>query len=154
LDPAQVPSDSTSSEYYEKLLNDPHVNKLIFADGEPEYRFNISDLTDLKKIAETRHVVKRMLHKPSNKEMAVKFVHIPHNRRSTDEKNLKQLKYLVREIQNFRELRNEPNIVRFYGFCLYEGQALICMELMDLSLKVILREHNSLDYRVVQKRIF
>ena len=76
-----------------------------------------------------------MRHKLSKKELAVKFVHIPQNRHSTEDE-LKKLESLVREVQNFRELRNEPNIVRFYGFCIYEGQALICMELMDFSLKV------------------
>ena len=124
------------SEYYEQLFNDSQINKLIFSDDGPEYPFNINDLEEIETIATTRHVIKKVKHKPSEKEMAVKFVHIPHNRHSTDDENLKKLKYLVREIQNFRELKNEPNIVRFYGFCLYEGQALICMELMDLSLKV------------------
>uniref|UniRef100_A0A914DWP6 mitogen-activated protein kinase kinase n=1 Tax=Acrobeloides nanus TaxID=290746 RepID=A0A914DWP6_9BILA len=134
LNQDQGPSNATS-EYYEQLLTDPHVNKLIFADDAPEYRFNVNELVELKTIATTRHVIKRMRHLPSNKELAVKSVHIPHSRYGTDDGNLNKLKYLVREIQNFRELRNEPNIVRFYGFCLNEGQAFICMELMDLSLK-------------------
>uniref|UniRef100_A0A914D1P2 mitogen-activated protein kinase kinase n=1 Tax=Acrobeloides nanus TaxID=290746 RepID=A0A914D1P2_9BILA len=121
----QVQGPSTS-EYYEKFLNDRHVNKLIFSDDGPEYHFNINDLVEMETIATTRYVIKRMKHTPSKKEMAVKFVHIPHNRHSADDENLKKLKHLVKEIQNFRELRNEPNIVRFYGFCLYEGQALIC----------------------------
>uniref|UniRef100_A0A914D028 mitogen-activated protein kinase kinase n=1 Tax=Acrobeloides nanus TaxID=290746 RepID=A0A914D028_9BILA len=132
FNPVEGPS---TSGYYEKFLNDPHVNKLIFSDDGPEYRFNINDFVEMETIATTRHVIKRMKHKPSKKEMAVKFVHIPHNRHSTDDENLRKLKFLVREIQIFRELRNEPNIVKFYGFCLHEGQALICMELMDLSLK-------------------
>jgi serine/threonine protein kinase len=109
---------------------------LIFSNDEPEYRFNITELVEIETIATTRHIIKKMKHKPSKKELAVKFVHIPQNRHSTDDENLKKLKYLVREIHNFSKLRNEPNIVKFYGFCLYEEQALICMELMDLSLKV------------------
>jgi serine/threonine protein kinase len=128
--------NSTTSEYYEQLFNDPHVNKLAFTDGGPEYPFKFDDFVDLETIATTRHIIKKMLHKKSGMVLAVKWVHIPHNRHSTDDENLKKLRHLVREVHVFRELRNEPNIVRFYGCCLYEHQALICMELMDLSLKV------------------
>ena len=42
---------------------------------------------------------------------------------------------VVREIQNMRLLSESPNIVDFYGLCFLEGQALLCMELMNLSLK-------------------
>src|SRR3569833_2680092 len=42
---------------------------------------------------------------------------------------------VVREIQNMRLLSESPNIVDFYGLCFHEGQALLCMELMSLSLK-------------------
>lgn len=77
-----------------------------------------------------------MFHKLFKKELVVKFVHIPYNRHNSEEENAKKFRSLVREIHNFRELKNESHIVKFYGFCVHEGQALICMELMDLSIKV------------------
>lgn len=149
--PGQNQGLNATSEYYEQLLNDPHVNKLKFSDDDPkhpnnpkslnnpapEYLFSNNDFEELETIAATRHIIKKVRHKPSGKVLAVKFVHIPHNRHNNNnEDDLKKLKQLVREVQNFRLLRNEPNIVKFYGCCLYGNQTLICMELMDLSLKV------------------
>lgn len=129
-------NSTENSEYYETLLNDQHINELIFVDDGPKFRFRFKDLEEKATIGTSRSIVKKFWHKPSKTDLAIKFVHIPHNRFSSDDENVKKLKYLVREIQNFRELRTEFNIVRFYGFCLHEGQALICMELMDFSLKV------------------
>lgn len=42
---------------------------------------------------------------------------------------------VVREIKNIQLLWESPNIVDFYGLCIKDGQALICMELMDMSLR-------------------
>ena len=67
--------------------------------------------------------------------MAVKKIHIPFNR-YLDEAKEKRLRKLNLEIHTHREIANSPYIVDFYGFCLHEGCALVCMELMDMSLKV------------------
>lgn len=122
--------------YHNELFNDPDVNKLIFSDEGLTNRFARNDFQDLGIIATALHVVKRMRHKPSKKLLAVKLVNIPYNQNGMKDEHLQHLKYLVREIKNFRELQNEPNIVKFYGFCHYENQAWLCMELMDLTLKV------------------
>lgn len=61
---------------------------------------------------------------------------IPQNRYATEEENNKKVMLLVKEIQRFYELQYENNIVQFYGFCIDQGQGLICMELMEMSLKV------------------
>uniref|UniRef100_A0A914D723 mitogen-activated protein kinase kinase n=1 Tax=Acrobeloides nanus TaxID=290746 RepID=A0A914D723_9BILA len=37
--------------------------------------------------------------------------------------------------QDPQPMQNCPNIVNLYGFCVHELQVLLCMELMDLSLK-------------------
>jgi serine/threonine protein kinase len=66
--------------------------------------------------------------------MAVKYLIIPRSQHD-DETTQLRFRKLLREIENFRKLWQHPNIVDFYGICVYEGQALICMELMDLSLK-------------------
>jgi serine/threonine protein kinase len=66
--------------------------------------------------------------------MAAKHLCIPHSR-FEDEDIKKHFKVVLREIENFQNLRECPEIVDFYGLCIYEGQALLCMELMDLSLR-------------------
>uniref|UniRef100_A0A914D0G2 mitogen-activated protein kinase kinase n=1 Tax=Acrobeloides nanus TaxID=290746 RepID=A0A914D0G2_9BILA len=97
----------------------------------------MSDFKEIDIIASSRHLVKRMIHEPSNTKLAVKFVHIPHNRHKSNEENSKKLESFIRVVVDFRELRNVSNIVKLYGLGYYDGQALICMELMDLSLKEI-----------------
>ena len=85
-------------------------------------------------IATARHQVKKYLHKPSKNKLAIKFLQIPQNRYGgTILYGRSQM--VVREIQNMRLLSESPNIVDFYGLCFHEGQALLCMELMNLSLR-------------------
>jgi serine/threonine protein kinase len=66
--------------------------------------------------------------------MVVKHLNIPRSQYE-DETTCIRFIRLLREINNFRKLWQHPNIVDLYGICINEGQALICMELMDLSLK-------------------
>jgi serine/threonine protein kinase len=66
--------------------------------------------------------------------MAVKYLRIPHSR-NDDQNDEIHFKMIQREIKNFQILSESPHIVDFYGLCIHEGVALICMELMDLSLK-------------------
>ena len=79
-------------------------------------------------------MVKKCIHKPTNTIMAIKYLNIPQSR-VQDNDFLIRLKAIRREIDNLYMLRSCPTIVDFYGLCMYEGQALLCMQLMDLSLK-------------------
>ena len=79
------------------------------------------------------HVVKKCFHRPSSIYLAIKFIHI-YQCTFYDPVNETRFKNLKTEIDNFRKLEKSPNIVDFYGLCLYENEALICMELMDMSL--------------------
>uniref|UniRef100_A0A914CJJ3 mitogen-activated protein kinase kinase n=1 Tax=Acrobeloides nanus TaxID=290746 RepID=A0A914CJJ3_9BILA len=65
--------------------------------------------------------------------MAVKTIRIPQDRYQ-DHDNDEKVKKLKKEITNFRTLSIHQNIVDFYGLCFNDGEAMICMELMDLSL--------------------
>lgn len=66
--------------------------------------------------------------------MAVKHLKIFHSR-VEDENVCVAFKSLLREFETFRLLLGNPNIVEFYGLCIHEGIGLLCMELMDLSLR-------------------
>jgi mitogen-activated protein kinase kinase 3 len=66
--------------------------------------------------------------------MAVKFLIIPQSRFEEDEIHLR-CKLILREIENSRALATCSNIVDLYGLCFHGGYALLCMELMNLSLK-------------------
>lgn len=68
-----------------------------------------------------------------------------------DPENEEKYKNLKREIQNLSIVSkitsgNESNVVDFYGFCLHEGEAWICMEYMETSLSAFyLRVHKERD---------
>jgi hypothetical protein len=47
------------------------------------------------------------------------------------------VRMILREIENFRSWWESPNIIDFYGLCLYDGAALLCIELMDIVKKSI-----------------
>lgn len=130
LNPLPKPAD----RYLEEIQNNPFTNQLNFSD-DATHTFNINDFEEKELIGAGNHVVKKCVHLPSKKEVAIKYIHIPYNRYH-DDKGLDKLKKLVREIQHFREIRNTPNILQFYGHTQHAGQILLCMELMDMSLLV------------------
>lgn len=133
---------TNSAEFYLKnIKDDPNINKLTFTENGSVYEFDIKGFKELETIGVSRYVVKKYWHSITKQEVAIKFINLPHNRNSADEESVKKLKYLLREIQHFRELRNSPNILQFYGYTLYEGQILLCMELMDMSLSVSYKNH-------------
>lgn len=137
----------TKNEFYERLSKDPDLNLIIFPDDpDKHYKFNSKDLEEKETIGSGRSVVKSCLHKPSGRSMAVKCVNIPQTRFEPEPDQVQKLKNLVREVENFRNLKRSPNIVDFYGICLFDGQALICMEQLDFSLKeVYLKIHNEIN---------
>uniref|UniRef100_A0A914DKR0 mitogen-activated protein kinase kinase n=1 Tax=Acrobeloides nanus TaxID=290746 RepID=A0A914DKR0_9BILA len=78
-------------------------------------------------------MVKEFCYKPLNIKMAVKIIRIPQDRYQ-DQDNDEKVKKLKKEIANFRTLSIHQNIVDFYGLCFNDTDAMICMELMDMSL--------------------
>lgn len=66
--------------------------------------------------------------------MAVKYLPIPPTKYKNPE-NDKALKSLVNELNNFEKLWECPEIIFGYGYCVYEGCVLVCMEFMDMNLK-------------------
>lgn len=83
------------------------------------------------------HVVKRCKYDPTGLEIAAKYVPLRQDRYgSSDESNSIKLKKLLTELGEFKKLINHQNIVKFYGLGFHEDQVLICMELMDFSLRV------------------
>lgn len=130
-----LPERKPSSIVYDALTQDEAVNKLQFPNDPTIYEFNLSDLDLLNNgiIASDKCIVKKYLHRPSKQIMAVKFVHIPFC--YNDPQKEYELQKLIREIKLHQKLNYSKNIVNLYGFCINEGDALICMLLMDMSLK-------------------
>uniref|UniRef100_A0A914EI72 mitogen-activated protein kinase kinase n=1 Tax=Acrobeloides nanus TaxID=290746 RepID=A0A914EI72_9BILA len=127
------------------------ANKLVFP-GVYDYDSNAEHGKDVKKpnpkiydydpnhfiyidiIESGRHIVKEYQYHnvPLLVKMAVKTIRIPKNRydRERDDK----IKRLTQEITTFRTLSHHPSIVNFYGLCFNNDEAMICMELMKMSL--------------------
>uniref|UniRef100_A0A914E650 mitogen-activated protein kinase kinase n=1 Tax=Acrobeloides nanus TaxID=290746 RepID=A0A914E650_9BILA len=131
-----IKPESSLKFTYETLLKEDSVNKLRFTPDHKIYPFNIFDF-DLQPdgiISSEKCIVKKYLHKPSKQIIAVKYVHVPHCIYK-DEKREKEMQKLIQEIKIHQQLSFSKHIIKLYGFCIYEGDALICMELMDMSLK-------------------
>uniref|UniRef100_A0A914DPG3 mitogen-activated protein kinase kinase n=1 Tax=Acrobeloides nanus TaxID=290746 RepID=A0A914DPG3_9BILA len=107
---------------------DDKLNELQFV-----YKYNPKDIEFVDIIESSRHIVKEFLYKPLKIKMAVKTIRIPTNRYE-DSGSDEKLTRLKREIDSFRQLSHHPNIVNFYGLCFNDGEAMFCMELMDMSL--------------------
>ncbi|KAL3070620.1 hypothetical protein niasHT_032410 [Heterodera trifolii] len=111
--------------------------RLCFPGDPREHRFGVEDLRDLGEIGAGRfgHVHK-MVHVPTGREIAVKRVRVLTNRfdDSDDVRSMSQLQKEVRAIQD-ASTGATPDVVRYYGLSFHEGDCLICMELMDLSLE-------------------
>lgn len=85
-----------------------------------------------QKFLVTRHQVKKYIHLTTGIKLAIKYLPIPQGQYNG---NILTLKTVLREIENMRLLSTSPNVVDFYGLCIHEFHALLCMELMDLSLR-------------------
>uniref|UniRef100_A0A914D5K6 mitogen-activated protein kinase kinase n=1 Tax=Acrobeloides nanus TaxID=290746 RepID=A0A914D5K6_9BILA len=67
--------------------------------------------------------------------MAVKTIRIPSaSKNRYDDERENTIRSLTQEITTFRMLSHHPSIVNFYGLCFDNDEAMICMELMDMSL--------------------
>ena len=81
--------------------------------------------------------MKRCQYGTSDFEFAVKYTPIRQDRFETNnEGNKKKLENLLKELKGFKNLIHHENIVKFYGLCIDKEQVLVCMELMDFSLRV------------------
>ncbi|EDO48408.1 predicted protein [Nematostella vectensis] len=90
------------------------------------YEYSSSDLVDCGEIGRGAYgTVNKMLHPNSNTFMAVKRI-----RSTVDQKDQKQL---LMDLDVVMRSSNCPFIVRFYGALFTEGDAWICMELMEIS---------------------
>lgn len=96
----------------------------------------MADFTEEETIDSSRHTVAKYLYKPRNQRIAVKFIPIPVPRYDDSSKENK-FKQLIREFESMRTLNYSENIVELYGMCLYKEKALLCMEIMDMTLKVV-----------------
>uniref|UniRef100_A0A914EH45 mitogen-activated protein kinase kinase n=1 Tax=Acrobeloides nanus TaxID=290746 RepID=A0A914EH45_9BILA len=110
---------------------DKEINLLKFPKDPKIYTYNPTELESIDIIESSRHIVKEFRYKPLDIRMAVKTIRISQNRYQEQDEKLIRLK---KELTNFRTLSCHPNIVDFYGLCFNDGEALICMELMDISL--------------------
>jgi serine/threonine protein kinase len=115
------------------LFNEEYLNKLYFPGIDDPVLFNQDDFQELETLDESRHTVKSFFHKQFEKKIAIKSITIPYKLKDANERG-KKLLNLKREVENFKKLGNVENIVTFYGICIVEDRAWICMELMDLSL--------------------
>lgn len=117
--------------------NEIFCDKLYFANGR--YTFNIADFeyVDLIESASgSQNVVKEFKFRPIDIRMAVKFIRIQHKRYQGREK-AEKVRQITNEIVHSLKLPRSPHIVNLYGLCHYEGELLLCMELMDFSLTAL-----------------
>jgi mitogen-activated protein kinase kinase 4 len=110
--------------------------KLVFPPEKKELRFGIEDLKDLGEIGRGRFGrVNKYQHIPSNNLMAVKRIRLTVTNQFDDSDDTRSLKQLQNEIRAIQDAAACPEVVTFYGLTFHEGDCLICMELMDLSLE-------------------
>jgi serine/threonine protein kinase len=110
---------------------------LIFPHDTRAYEFNYGDIENLKLLEATpRNIIKKAVHKPTKNPIVIKYITIPYSHFfADDDENYQHYLKMLREVENFRQLWEHPNIVNFYGLCIHGEHALIVMEQMDLSLK-------------------
>uniref|UniRef100_A0A914DK45 mitogen-activated protein kinase kinase n=1 Tax=Acrobeloides nanus TaxID=290746 RepID=A0A914DK45_9BILA len=144
-------SKSPRDKYYEDFLSaNPSfkdiVNVLSFDNSNQRWfdnrtiadqRFDPKKLEVIDTLNSSIHVVKSCRYDRSlNFEFAVKYIPILQDRFGTnDEVNKKKLDNLLKELKGFKNLINHESIVKFYGLCFDKEQVLVCMELMDFSLR-------------------
>ncbi|KAK0396815.1 hypothetical protein QR680_001868 [Steinernema hermaphroditum] len=98
-----------------------------------EYSFGYEDLQDLGFIGQGNFGrVTKMKHVQSQKEMAVKRVRIITDQ--GEEGESLSLKRLRNEVETIKNASDCLEIVRLYGVTYHEGDCLLCMEFMDISL--------------------
>uniref|UniRef100_A0A183FYZ9 mitogen-activated protein kinase kinase n=1 Tax=Heligmosomoides polygyrus TaxID=6339 RepID=A0A183FYZ9_HELPZ len=104
---------------------------LKFPDHEKAFTFTATSLRDCGKIGSGNFgSVYKMIHIESGREMAVKRIRCNNINNRDQEK-------IIREHDTIMRSEQCPNIVKFFGAILHEGDCWICMELMDISLDIL-----------------
>uniref|UniRef100_A0A0N5B0P0 mitogen-activated protein kinase kinase n=1 Tax=Syphacia muris TaxID=451379 RepID=A0A0N5B0P0_9BILA len=131
---AQIVPDANGEMTDMKYIRCVLAGKLSFPDEKKEYFFEYRDLEDLGPIGEGSYGrVNKVRHIDSGKLMAVKKLRIVSN--TDDRESMQSMNRLKREVEAIRKASQCPEIVRFYGLTVYEGDCIVCMELMDISLR-------------------
>ncbi|VDM58667.1 unnamed protein product [Angiostrongylus costaricensis] len=111
------------------------AGKLVFPPDTQEYLFDFNDLEELGSLGHGSFgTVAKMRHIMTRTEMAVKRVRIISSGYD-DSANYRSMKRLKLEVDAIKSASNCKEIVQFYGITFHEGDALVCMELMDISLE-------------------
>lgn len=125
-----------NSQNLARLNEIPNANTLVFPGNPTVYKFISEELYFRERIYAARgNVVEHYVHLPSYKDIAIKFLRIPQETNYKEDNKEQQYLWLTREIESHRSFVDIPHIVQFYGFCILGDQLLICMELMDISLR-------------------
>ncbi|KAL6722618.1 kinase domain protein [Ancylostoma duodenale] len=120
--------------------------KLVFPPDTKEYLFEFKDLEELGSLGNGSFgTVKKMRHILTGTEMAVKRVRIVSSG-VDDAASSRSMKRLKQEVDAIKSASNCKQIVQFYGITFHEGDGLVCMELMDISLERLYTAVHGLGY--------
>ncbi|CAI2356831.1 unnamed protein product [Caenorhabditis sp. 36 PRJEB53466] len=118
-----------SLEYVRKYLS----NTLVLPPNEEQHEFVRDHLQQMELLGNGSFgVVHKMLHRPTSIEMAVKKITLINN--GPDDAFNKSMYRFRQEVEATKAASNCTEIVKYYGITFHEGDAWMCMELMDLSL--------------------
>ncbi|VDM76686.1 unnamed protein product [Strongylus vulgaris] len=122
------------------------AGKLMFPPDTTEYPFEFKDLEELGPLGNGSFgTVKKMRHILTGTLMAVKRVRIVSSG-VDDVASCRSMKRLQQEVDAIKSASNCKQIVQFYGITFHEGDGLVCMELMDISLERLYTTVHSLGY--------
>nr|CDJ81151.1 Serine threonine protein kinase-related domain containing protein [Haemonchus contortus] len=122
------------------------ADKLVFPPDTKEYKFEFKDLEELGSLGNGSFgTVKKMRHTATGTEMAVKRVRIVSSG-VDDVASCRSMKRLQQEVDAIKSASNCKQIVQFYGITFHEGDGLVCMELMDISLERLYMAVHDLGY--------
>jgi serine/threonine protein kinase len=131
---------SMKKSKYERLLDDPHANRLKFPSTTEEYQFNLSDLQREEMICKN---IEHYTFLPLKFPLAVKSLIIISQRRVDEEK----LEKAIEEVKILQKLSHDINIIDYYGYALDKERVWIFMELMDTSLEDLYRKFHEQIYQ-------
>uniref|UniRef100_A0A8R1XUM8 mitogen-activated protein kinase kinase n=2 Tax=Onchocerca TaxID=6281 RepID=A0A8R1XUM8_ONCVO len=127
--------------------------RLRFPEEPKEYCFGYEDLTDLGSIGEGAYGrVHKMRHNETGRYMAVKKVRMISGKNDDGEAN-RSMKRLRQEVDAIEKASECPQVVTFYGLTFHEGDCLVCMELMDISLENLYKTIHNHTRGVFDERI-
>lgn len=125
---------SSNCETSQLLSTNIFMGHLAFLRDPLTYYFNLEDLEPREILSANNHVVKKYYDKQAKRFLAAKHFIIPKGRHHDSNTKMRTEK-ITNEIKVWQKLRFSKNIVNFYGLGFYNGDLLLCMELMDISLK-------------------